>query len=295
MSPDSVADLMKMPDVDGALVGGASLVSDSFLKIIQGAAPSTITPSPMSLSSSSSSNSPLTATSTTTKSTTTAFSHATSAYFAIDKLKAKGPRKNADVGQPHDSSRPLSTTGGSISAGAWWCAEGGWPSPTPRVTTEVFYVLDGHACVTDMDGTRHFMGPGDLVILPKGWSGRWNVMDDIHKVWFVIDQPEVDSSSSSSKKAIVQKYKDFAGSQTYLDNGYVGVGCSTCSPGSFPVTGNSLSNTDAFLVLEGVFFLTNLDGTSRRCTVGDTVVLLKGWTGHCDILEPMKRLWVVAE
>merc|ERR1712161_106713 len=100
-----------------------------------------------------------------------------------------------------------------------------------------------------MDGTRHGMGPGDLVILPKGWSGRWDVMDDIHKVWFVIDHPEVDSSSSSSKKAIVQKYKDFAGSQTYLDNGYVGVGCSTCSPGSFPVTGNSLSNTDAFLVL----------------------------------------------
>ena len=64
---------------------------------------------------------------------------------------------------------------------------------------------------------------------------------------------------------------------------------------NFPVTGNSLSNTDAFLVLEGVFFLTNLDGTSRRCTVGDTVVLPKGWTGHCDILEPMKRLWVVAE
>jgi len=36
VSPDSVKDLMAMPDVDGALVGGASLIPDSFLKIIQG-------------------------------------------------------------------------------------------------------------------------------------------------------------------------------------------------------------------------------------------------------------------
>jgi triosephosphate isomerase len=36
VTPDSVKDLMAMPDVDGALVGGASLIPDSFLKIIQG-------------------------------------------------------------------------------------------------------------------------------------------------------------------------------------------------------------------------------------------------------------------
>ncbi|CAN0015011.1 unnamed protein product, partial [Heterosigma akashiwo] len=35
VGPDSVADLMAMPDVDGALVGGASLVADSFAKIVR--------------------------------------------------------------------------------------------------------------------------------------------------------------------------------------------------------------------------------------------------------------------
>lgn len=36
VTPDSIQDLMSMPDVDGALVGGASLSADSFSKIIQG-------------------------------------------------------------------------------------------------------------------------------------------------------------------------------------------------------------------------------------------------------------------
>jgi uncharacterized cupin superfamily protein len=48
-------------------------------------------------------------------------------------------------------------------------------------------------------------------------------------------------------------------------------------------------------VLEGVFFLTNADGIARRCVVGDTVVLPKGWTGKWDVIETVKKLWMVAE
>jgi triosephosphate isomerase (TIM) len=37
VKPDNVAELMALPDVDGALVGGASLDPESFAKIITGA------------------------------------------------------------------------------------------------------------------------------------------------------------------------------------------------------------------------------------------------------------------
>lgn len=37
VSPDSIEELMSMPDVDGALVGGASLTADSFSRIVDGA------------------------------------------------------------------------------------------------------------------------------------------------------------------------------------------------------------------------------------------------------------------
>lgn len=38
VTPDSIEELMAMPDVDGALVGGASLTADSFSRIVDGAA-----------------------------------------------------------------------------------------------------------------------------------------------------------------------------------------------------------------------------------------------------------------
>lgn len=35
VSPETVDDLMKMPDIDGALVGGAALVGSKFSRILQ--------------------------------------------------------------------------------------------------------------------------------------------------------------------------------------------------------------------------------------------------------------------
>lgn len=95
------------------------------------------------------------------------FSHAALSYFSLDKLTPKGPRKNADVGNPADSTRSLANVG-KVSVGSWSCTDGGWDSPAMRATTEVFYVFTGEGCVTDTDGTKHEFGPGDTVILPKG-------------------------------------------------------------------------------------------------------------------------------
>lgn len=240
----------------------------------------------------------------------TVFSHAPISYFAIDNLTSKGPRKNADVGQPHDATRPL-TKVGAISAGSWWCAEGGWPSPVQRVTTEIFFVLKGHGCLTDWDGRRHYFGPGDTVILPKGWSGRWDIMEAIHKVWFVHDHPHIEETSHPIR-VVVRPYSSFApqhlqsqgvrtdashgspstASCTIYNVGPTQVGCWTCTPGSFPVVDRA--NTECFHVLEGVFFLTNAaDGTAQRCQAGDTVVLPKGWSGYWDVIETVRKLWVV--
>jgi uncharacterized cupin superfamily protein len=47
--------------------------------------------------------------------------------------------------------------------------------------------------------------------------------------------------------------------------------------------------------VDGLFFLTNADGSARRCVAGDTVVLPKGWSGTWDILEPVTKVWVEAE
>ncbi len=37
VKPDNITELMAQPDIDGALVGGASLKSESFVEIVKGA------------------------------------------------------------------------------------------------------------------------------------------------------------------------------------------------------------------------------------------------------------------
>jgi uncharacterized cupin superfamily protein len=112
------------------------------------------------------------------------FPFAPASYFGMEQLESKGSRSTADWGTPADASRKLCGDG-TFSAGAWYCSEGGWPSPNGKAATEVFYVLEGYGSLDDADGVRHYFGPGDNVIIPKGHTGRWDVNQPIRKVWAV--------------------------------------------------------------------------------------------------------------
>ena len=216
------------------------------------------------------------------------FKHAPLSYFAIDKLTPKGPRKNADVGAPEDATRSLVKSKASV--GSWSCTEGGWDSPALRGTTEVFYVLKGEGCVTDLDGMKHEFKAGDTVILPKNWSGRWDVMKAIHKVWVVHDHADVEGLSTPIR-AVVVPLEDLKAGKTVYEVGPTAVSGWLCTPGGSGWA-DTKSATECFHVLEGVFFVTNADGNARRCVSGDTVVVPKGWSGHWDIIEPVKTIKV---
>ena len=111
------------------------------------------------------------------------FPFAPASSFGMEYLVSKGPRPS-DWGTPADATRKLSDDG-TFRAGAWYCSEGGWPSPNGKAVTETFYVLEGNGSLDDADGVRHYFGPGDHVIIPKGHTGRWDVMKPIRKVWAV--------------------------------------------------------------------------------------------------------------
>jgi uncharacterized cupin superfamily protein len=137
-------------------------------------------------------------------------------------------------------------------------------------------------------------------------------MDAIHKLWVVHEHPNIEETSYPIR-AIITPYNGLAAPPFYqavlpdafhgnphtashiiYDVGPTKVGYWTCTPGSFPVVNHGA--TECFHVLEGVFFLTSADGSARQhCVAGDTVVLPKGWTGHWDIIETVKKLWVITE
>lgn len=84
--------------------------------------------------------------------------------------------------------------------------------------------------------------------------------------------------------------------QTLYDMGPISVGYWSCTAGSFMGT-SPRTTTECFHVLEGDFFLTDDTdgGSSQHCVAGDTVVLPKGWTGHWDVVETVKKIWTVVE
>jgi uncharacterized cupin superfamily protein len=246
------------------------------------------------------------------------FYHASPEYFSLNNLASKGMRSSYDWGRPQDWSRTFADEG-VVSAGTWFCTEGGWQSPNAKSVTEIFYVIEGHGMLGDADGTRHYFGPGDLVIIPKGHTGRWDVNTPIHKLWAVNDHEYIEESGPIIRVQ-VNHYKDFfvsnslvdaakrgsdplygsssgsvsscSASNILFDVGSTQVGVWTCNPGSIEVVSSRKGRW--FHILQGIMFITNdTDGKSQRCVAGDTVMLPPGWSGLVDVLEPVQKLFTV--
>jgi uncharacterized cupin superfamily protein len=97
----------------------------------------------------------------------------------LGELEPNGHRAGFDSGDPKTSILRFDTT---VKTGVWECQPGGWQSTGED--TEVCYILTGRATITDGDtGARYELSAGDVIVQPKGWSGRWEVTETIRKVY----------------------------------------------------------------------------------------------------------------
>jgi uncharacterized protein len=99
-------------------------------------------------------------------------------------LEDWGQRSGADTGNPMMSGRVFYEADG-IEIGVWECTPGGW-AILNRVDTETVRILAGRARLTDADGTAVELGPGDGLVLPKGWSGRWDILETVRKHYVIV-------------------------------------------------------------------------------------------------------------
>lgn len=94
-----------------------------------------------------------------------------------------GPRAGADSGDPRTSGRILQADSDGVpQVGIWECTPGSWPV-RDRADTEVVQILSGRARITDEGGASVELGPGDGVVLPKWWSGRWEILETVRKLY----------------------------------------------------------------------------------------------------------------
>lgn len=103
---------------------------------------------------------------------------------------------------PGRSAKPTSSTGqweatvpvgglATAEAGFWECNEGRFTADRTAFA-EVCFIISGRAdIVSDDDAETLTVGPGDLFVLPRGWTGTWEIHETVRKVYTILqDHPE---------------------------------------------------------------------------------------------------------
>jgi len=94
-------------------------------------------------------------------------------------LEAWGQREGADAGDPQTSGLLLVSTDALV-AGVWECTPGGW-NTVNRSASEAMLFLSGRARLTTQGCEPVIFQAGDTFFLPKGWNGRWEVLETVRK------------------------------------------------------------------------------------------------------------------
>jgi len=95
-----------------------------------------------------------------------------------------------DPGQK-EAAHPLWTSpDGAIQIGVWECTPGRFTADRSEAA-EFCHFLQGRIVMTHLDGTRVTLGPGDAIMLPRGWKGVWEIAEHTRKIFvFMSDSPK---------------------------------------------------------------------------------------------------------
>ncbi|MGV0813175.1 cupin domain-containing protein [Mycolicibacterium boenickei] len=69
--------------------------------------------------------------------------------------------------------------------GVWECGPGEFTADRSS-TTEVCHIISGSGTVVGEDGASADIGPGTLLVLPRGWRGTWIVKEAIRKTYVMV-------------------------------------------------------------------------------------------------------------
>jgi uncharacterized protein len=99
-------------------------------------------------------------------------------------LEPIGPRVGSDSGDPQASGVTF-FSGHGVDVGVWECTPGGW-AIHDRTDTETMMLLAGAVTITPADGDPVELVEGDVFVLPKGWSGRWDITETVRKLYVTV-------------------------------------------------------------------------------------------------------------
>lgn len=88
-------------------------------------------------------------------------------------------------GDQMEAARSLwSSPDGKLDVGVWECTPGRFTADR-TASTEICHIISGKAEMTDHQGGKRLLGPGDLLVLPKGWKGEWRIIETTRKLYMI--------------------------------------------------------------------------------------------------------------
>ncbi|MGV0808041.1 cupin domain-containing protein [Mycolicibacterium setense] len=69
--------------------------------------------------------------------------------------------------------------------GVWECGPGEFTADRSGAT-EVCHIISGSGRVVGEDGTAADIGPGSLLVLPRGWRGTWLIKETVRKTYVMV-------------------------------------------------------------------------------------------------------------
>jgi len=93
-------------------------------------------------------------------------------------------------GQEEAAVKLWSSADGHTTIGVWECTPGHFTADRTKAG-EYCHIISGRATVRDSDGSREReIGPGDLLILPQGWTGEWILHEHMRKLFVISAAPQ---------------------------------------------------------------------------------------------------------
>lgn len=82
-----------------------------------------------------------------------------------------------------EATHPLWTSpDGKVEIGVWECSPGRFTADRSSAA-EFCHFLAGQIVMTRTDGTSVKLGPGDAILLPRGWKGIWEIAEHTRKIY----------------------------------------------------------------------------------------------------------------
>jgi uncharacterized cupin superfamily protein len=88
-------------------------------------------------------------------------------------------------GDQYEASQTLWTSDdGLVEVGVWECTPGRFTAAR-ETNSEICHIVSGRVSLHNSDGSTKDVGPGEVLVLPIGWTGEWTLHEKTRKLYIM--------------------------------------------------------------------------------------------------------------